>query len=181
LTAVLLSVHVLAAIMLIGPIAVATSLFPRYARAALGEPSNAGAAPGSDADARVARALHRVTRLYAVAAVAVPVFGIVAADQLRELGQAWLVIAMILTAVAALLLAVLIVPAQRTVIAVLDGTAGVSQGSSAQAAGGLSRLQPQTMRSTSIPPTRPLLRRLVHARPNRVVRWLRPTRRHRTL
>jgi hypothetical protein len=35
MTAVMLSVHVLAAIMLIGPIAVTTSLFPRYAGAAL--------------------------------------------------------------------------------------------------------------------------------------------------
>ena len=60
MTAVLLAVHVLAAIVFIGPVTVAASLFPRYAR---------------QGEVGVARVLHRIGRVYAVLGVAVPVFG----------------------------------------------------------------------------------------------------------
>lgn len=116
MTAVLLSIHVLAAIVLIGPVTAAASLFPRYARQALDELPEHGGADG------VVRALHRISSGYAVLAVAVPVFGIGTAARLHVLGQAWLIVAMVLTAAAGLLLAVAIVPGQRRVLAVLDAT-----------------------------------------------------------
>ncbi len=116
MTTVLLSIHVLAAIVLIGPITVAASLFPRYARAA------AGALPGQDGHGEsagpvaVAQAMHRISRGYAAPALVVPVFGIATAARMHVLGQTWLWISMILTAAAALLLIARIVPGQRRVL-----------------------------------------------------------------
>jgi uncharacterized membrane protein len=105
--AVLLSVHVLAAIILIGPITVAASVFPRYARsaAAANNPSTAPALA-------VAAAMHRISRTYAVPAIAVPVFGIGLAAAMHALGQAWLMVSMGLTAAAAALLVFVILPSQ---------------------------------------------------------------------
>jgi uncharacterized membrane protein len=102
---VLLSVHVLASIVLIGPVTVAASLFPRHARAK---------------EIGVLRVLHRISTGYAIAGLAVPVFGIALAAQMHVLGDAWLLISMALTAVAAVLLAVVIVPGQRKVLAALE-------------------------------------------------------------
>jgi hypothetical protein len=106
MTAVLLSVHVIAAIVFIGPVTVATSLFPRYARA--------GATP-------VVEALHRISRVYAVLGVSVPVFGIATGAQLGVLGDPWLVVSLLLTAGAAALLALVVLPAQARVVAGLSG------------------------------------------------------------
>jgi hypothetical protein len=105
-TAVLLSVHVLAAIVLIGPVTAAASLFPRYAREAAAEP----------ASLRTVTLLHRISGGYAVLGLAVPVFGIGTASRLGVLGDAWLLVSMALTAGAAVLLAVGIVPGQRRVL-----------------------------------------------------------------
>jgi hypothetical protein len=113
MTAVLLSIHVLAAIVLIGPITVAASLFPRYARAELADPGSGNAG--------VLYALHRISAVYSVAAVTVPVFGIATALQLGVLGDIWLQASMALTVVAAALLALVILPTQRRVVATLDG------------------------------------------------------------
>lgn len=66
--AVLLIVHVVAAIILIGPVTVAASLFPRYARSAAHAEPDRVAAPRA-----VAAAMHRITRSYAIPALAVPV------------------------------------------------------------------------------------------------------------
>jgi hypothetical protein len=96
MTKALLAVHVLGAILTIGPVAVAASLFPRYA-----------------ADARIAAFLHRTCRVYAVAGIAVPVFGLATGAQLGVLTDAWLIASILLTAVAAALLALAILPAQR--------------------------------------------------------------------
>jgi hypothetical protein len=106
LTAVLLAVHVLAAIVFIGPVTVAASLFPRYAR---------------NGEVGVARMLHRISRVYAVLGVAVPVFGLATAAQMGVLGDAWLLVSIALTLVAALLLAVEVLPGQARVMAALDG------------------------------------------------------------
>jgi hypothetical protein len=106
-TAVLLSVHVLAAIVLIGPVTAAASLFPRYARDPATRP--------------VAELLHRISRGYAVVGVAVPVFGIGTAARMGVLGRSWLVVSMVLTAGAAGLLAAVIVPGQRRALARPDG------------------------------------------------------------
>jgi len=103
-TALLLSVHVLAAIVFIGPVTVAASLFPRYAR---------------EGSVGVVDALHRISRVYAVLGLAVPVFGIATATQLGVLGDAWLLVSMALTAVAAGLLALVVLPEQARVVTAL--------------------------------------------------------------
>ncbi|MCA1189564.1 MULTISPECIES: DUF2269 family protein [unclassified Saccharopolyspora] len=103
MTKLLLSVHVLAAVLAIGPVAVAGSAFPRYLRAAATDPN----APA------VLRALHRLCRVYALLGIVVPVFGLATASQLGVLGDAWLITSIVLTAGAAALLAAAILPAQR--------------------------------------------------------------------
>ena len=115
--AFLLSLHVLAAIILIGPITVAASVFPRYARSAAASSDPAGA-PGLP----VAAAMHRITRGYTIPALAVPVFGIGLAAAMHALGQAWLVASMVLTAIAAILLATRIIPAQAGILRSLRAT-----------------------------------------------------------
>ena len=110
MTAALLAVHVLAAVVFVGPVTVAASTFPRYARAAAAEGRGAGAAAAS------AALLHRITRGYAVLAVAVPVFGVATAGALGVLTQTWVVVSMVLTIAAGVLLALAVVPAQRQIL-----------------------------------------------------------------
>ncbi|MFD1828864.1 hypothetical protein ACFSJS_04190 [Streptomyces desertarenae] len=135
MTKLLLSVHVLAAILVVGPIAVAASLFPRHARQA----ASGGGGP-RERDAGVAAVLHRICRGYAVVGVAVPVFGIATGAQLGVLTDAWLVVSMALTALAAALLVLAIVPGQRRMIeaaVTAPGTgAGGEAGGGGDAAGG---------------------------------------------
>lgn len=121
--ALLLTLHVVAAIVLIGPITVAASVFPRYARAAAqrGGPGD-GTAPRA-----VAAAMHRISRGYAIPALAVPVFGIGTGAALGVLGQAWVITAMALTALAGMLLAAVIVPGQRRVLAALAAGAAADR------------------------------------------------------
>ena len=128
MTALLLSVHVLAAIVFIGPVTVAVSLFPRYAREAAGD-GPPGALPA-------VHLLHRITRVYAVLALVVPVFGIATALALDVLADAWLLVSMLLTAIAGLLLALVVLPRQAAVRAALDaGTGGVDVRALAMGAG----------------------------------------------
>jgi uncharacterized membrane protein len=108
---VLLSIHVLAAIVFIGPVTVAASMFPPRARAAL----DAG---GPDP---VLETLHRITRVYAVAGIAVPVFGLATGAAMGVLGETWLIVSMLLTAVAAVLLAGAVLPGQTAVLIALSG------------------------------------------------------------
>ncbi|MEU7113081.1 DUF2269 family protein [Streptomyces sp. NPDC046182] len=102
MTKLLLSIHVLAAILVVGPITVAASLFPRYARQT----------------SSVAALLHRICRGYAVAGIAVPVFGLATAIQLGVLTDVWLLTSLVLTAIAAAVLVLAILPGQRRM---LDG------------------------------------------------------------
>jgi hypothetical protein len=108
MTKALLALHVIAAIIAIGPVTVAASMFPAFARKA------AAGAAGTDrerAEAQLA-VLYRICVGYAVVAVAVPVFGFATAASLHVLGSPWLVASMALTAVAALVLGAVILPAQ---------------------------------------------------------------------
>lgn len=100
----LLSVHVLAAIVAIGPITVAASLFPRYVK----QPESGGAG--------TAAFLHRICRGYALVGIAVPAFGFATAAQLGVLTDAWLIASIVLTAVAAGVLAVAILPDQQRLL-----------------------------------------------------------------
>ena len=105
----LLSLHVLAAIVFVGPVTVAVSLFPRFAR----EAAEAGRQTSALA------LLHRISRAYAVLGLSVPVLGIALAGRLGVLGDAWVVVSLVLTLVAALVLAVVILPNQIRLMAAL--------------------------------------------------------------
>jgi hypothetical protein len=85
MSAILLSAHVIVAILAVGPIAVAASMFPRYAR-------NRTA---------VASVLNRICQTYAVVCVAVPLLGIATAVSMGVLTQAWVPASIALTIVAA--------------------------------------------------------------------------------
>ncbi|MBL1117643.1 hypothetical protein JK364_35470 [Streptomyces sp. 110] len=143
MTKLLLSIHVLAAILAIGPIAVAGSLFPRYARQSASAQSaqsahstqSASARPeGSDAQraTAVAALLHRICRGYTLVGIAVPLFGLATAAQLGVLTDVWLIASIVLTTVAALVLALAIIPAQRGLLTAPEDTA--TKGNSAVAA-----------------------------------------------
>ncbi len=132
--AVLLSIHVLAGIVFVGGSAVATSLFPRYAPVAAGVPVGpaVGAEAGSPSEApappeasgernrAVAVALHRITRVYGVLGVVVPVAGIVLALVQGRMGEGWILVSIALTALAGGLLALRIYPEQRDALAAPD-------------------------------------------------------------
>jgi len=119
---ILLSLHVLAAILAIGPVAVAASVFPRYLRLA------AAADPAEDSAVGVARALHRICRVYALLGIAVPFFGLATAGPLHVFGDAWVIISIVLTAAAAALLAAVILPGQRRALAALAAAPAAAAG-----------------------------------------------------
>ncbi|GAA2816329.1 DUF2269 family protein [Saccharopolyspora taberi] len=106
MTKLLLSVHVLAAILAIGPIAVAASLFPRCFRSTGEDGMNRGTAVF----------LHRICRVYAVVGVVVPVFGVATGAQMGVLTDAWLLVSVVLTVIAAGLLSFGILPTQRRML-----------------------------------------------------------------
>ncbi|WP_335979957.1 hypothetical protein [Streptomyces sp. CA2R106] len=128
MTKFLLSLHVLAALLSIGPVAVAASMFPRTLRAA--RPAADGTAP-FDGDRSVAtlRLLHRICRVYAGIGVAVPVLGFATASSLGVLGSGWLIASIVLTAVAAALLALLILPAQERALEAVPSAGAAPLGS----------------------------------------------------
>ncbi|NIK59739.1 hypothetical protein [Kribbella shirazensis] len=114
-----LTVHILAAILCVGPVTVAASMFPPIARRMLSaETPEAGGL----------EVLHRITRVYAWASLAVPVFGFAVAGGMKVMDEAWLIVSIVLTLAAALVLAFLIVPAQSAVLAVAGGTAEARSG-----------------------------------------------------
>ncbi|WP_436533515.1 hypothetical protein [Actinoplanes sp. HUAS TT8] len=102
MTKFLLSLHVLAAIVAIGPVTVAASMFPAVTRR-----DDRGSLP----------LLHRICRVYALLGVAVPVFGLATASSLGVLGDIWLIVSIVLTGLAAALLGLAILPAQQRIIA----------------------------------------------------------------
>ncbi|MEU6402147.1 DUF2269 family protein [Streptomyces sp. NPDC046985] len=114
MTKFLLAVHVLAAIVAIGPVTVAASMFPPAARRAL-------QSPGEPGGAETVRLLLRICRVYAVVGVVVPVFGFATAQNMGVLGDAWLIVSIALTALAALVLIVFVLPRQT---AIADGLPG---------------------------------------------------------
>lgn len=88
--------------------------------------------------------MHRISRGYAVPALAVPVFGIGVGSALGVLTESWVLVSMGLTAVAGALLAVAIVPGQRRVLGAGAGGAGVTPGSATDPAENLRRLAMST-------------------------------------
>jgi hypothetical protein len=121
---VLLSLHVLTAIVAIGPVTVAASMFPAALRRALGESGDSGDGgrdSGGDALTTL-RTLHRVCRIYAGIGVAVPLFGLATAGSLGVLGDTWVIVSVVLTSAAAGVLALLILPAQDAALARATGS-----------------------------------------------------------
>lgn len=110
MTKILLSLHVLAAIIAIGPVTVAASMFPAAAR-------RAGAAPEDGHAVATLRTLHRICQVYAGVGVTVPVFGLAVAGSMHVLGDVWLIVSIALTAIAAAVLLALVLPRQNAVLA----------------------------------------------------------------
>lgn len=104
---VLLIIHIASAIIFIGAITVATSLFPRYA-------TNASA---GGADHAVARLLHRITYGYGRLALITPVAGFLLALVTGRASELWILLSIALVAVGGGLLAFRIVPLQRQLLA----------------------------------------------------------------
>jgi hypothetical protein len=109
-TKLLLSLHVLAAVLAIGPVTVAASMFPQSLRRAHRD-------PGDHEALTTLRMLHRICRVYAAIGIAVPVFGFATASSLGVLGSGWLITSILLTAAAAATLALLILPVQDSALA----------------------------------------------------------------
>lgn len=114
-TKFLLSVHVIAAIVAIGPVTVAASMFPAAARRAIADPHDAAART-------TLRTLHRICRVYAAVGIVVPVFGLATATSLGVLTDAWLLVSIALTAIAAALLVLRVLPRQAALLASLAAT-----------------------------------------------------------
>ncbi len=115
----LLSVHVLAGIVFVGGSAVAASLFPRYAPVAV--PVGAPAVEElGERNPAVAVLLHRITRVYGLLGIVVPVVGIALGMVQGRMAEIWINVAMLLTAAVGLLLALVIYPRQRAALAEPD-------------------------------------------------------------
>jgi hypothetical protein len=110
MTKFLLTLHVLAAVLAVGPVAVAGSMFPPALRRALATPGDAGALTAL-------RVLHRICRVYAGVGIAVPVLGLATASSLGVLGSGWLTASIVLTTVAAAVLLLSVLPHQERALA----------------------------------------------------------------
>jgi hypothetical protein len=108
-TKILLSLHVLAAIVAIGPVTVAASMFPPAARRTA--PTGVG----------TVALLHRICRVYAGVGLAVPVLGLATAATMGVLGSGWLITSIALTAAAAGVLAAFVLPRQEEILEQLEG------------------------------------------------------------
>ncbi|MDQ0581276.1 hypothetical protein [Streptomyces rishiriensis] len=109
MTKFLLAVHVLVAIVAIGPVTVAASMFPPAARRALAAPDDARAS-------ETVRLLHRICQVYAAVGLAVPVFGFATAGAMGVMGDPWLIASIVLTVLAAGVLLVLVLPRQEMLV-----------------------------------------------------------------
>ncbi|CAM5659189.1 MULTISPECIES: DUF2269 family protein [Streptomyces] len=119
MTKFLLTLHVLAAIVAVGPVTVAASMFPPAAR-------RVPAVDGVVALGTV-RLLHRVCRVYAALGVSVPVLGLATALAMGVLGSGWLITSITLTAAAAGLLVAFVLPRQEELLEELDAGRAVER------------------------------------------------------
>jgi hypothetical protein len=116
MTKLLLSLHVIVAIVAVGPVTVAASVFPRTAR-------EAAAAPGDPAPRAALATLHRICRVYALLALLVPTLGLATAGAMGVLGDTWLTTSIFLTGVAGFVLAGFVLPLQERILRELDAPA----------------------------------------------------------
>ncbi|MFI6276374.1 protease [Streptomyces sp. NPDC050988] len=117
MTKFFLVLHVLAAIVAVGPVTVAASMFPPGARRALAD-------PGDQRAVETLRLLHRICRVYAGLGIAVPVLGFATAMSMGVLGDAWLIASMALTGIAAAVLLALVLPRQEELLEAVEAPAG---------------------------------------------------------
>ncbi|MFF9044093.1 hypothetical protein [Streptomyces parvulus] len=136
MTKILLSLHVLAAIVAVGPVTVAASMFPAAVRKVpVAVPAGAGAGePAGPGDVGTVRLLHRICRVYAALGIAVPVLGLATAAAMGVLGDAWLITSITLTAVAAGLLVAFVLPRQEELLEELAGRRPVERARTARLA-----------------------------------------------
>lgn len=107
---VYLFLHVASAILFIGAVTFATSLFPRYATAEdAAEYVGRGGQPA-------AAAMHRITQLYGLLAVICPAVGLIMAVRYDALGETWIWLSLLLTVAAWLLLLLKIIPQQEKML-----------------------------------------------------------------
>ncbi|MFC8200635.1 protease [Streptomyces sp. NPDC060006] len=118
MTKFLLVLHVLVAIIAIGPVTVAASMFPPGARRALAD-------PGDPRATETVRLLHRICRVYAAIGIAVPVLGFATALSMGVLDDAWLVVSMVLTGIAAAVLLALVLPRQEEILEAVEAAGTV--------------------------------------------------------
>ncbi|MFE6162549.1 hypothetical protein ACFQ7F_26945 [Streptomyces sp. NPDC056486] len=121
MTKFFLTLHVLAAIIAVGPVTVAASMFPATLRRAQADPQDARAVASL-------RLLQRICSVYAFVGVAVPVTGFATASSLNVLGNAWLIASIILTLAAAVVLIILVLPRQEAALDAVTGEGGGSAG-----------------------------------------------------
>nr|WP_254594750.1 protease [Streptomyces sp. 8P21H-1] len=93
-------------------------MFPPSARRALAE-------PGDPRAAETLRLLHRICRVYAAVGIAVPVLGMATALSMGVLDDAWLVVSMVLTGIAAAVLLALVLPRQEELLEAVEAGGAV--------------------------------------------------------
>jgi uncharacterized membrane protein len=125
MTKILLTLHVLAAIVAVGPVTVAASMFPPAARRAQ--------AP-DPAPVSTVQLLHRICRVYAGIGVAVPVLGLATALSMGVLGSGWLITSIALTAAAAGILVAFVLLRQDELLGDLTAERPVERSATAQLA-----------------------------------------------
>jgi hypothetical protein len=124
MTKFLLSLHVLAAIVAIGTVTVAASMFPPAVRRA----GTSGTGAGTVA------LLHRICRIYAGLGLAVPLFGFATAAAMGVLGDGWLITSIALTAAAAGILVAFVLPRQEELLEQVGARQAVERAGTVQLA-----------------------------------------------
>lgn len=79
--------------------------------------------------------LQRITRLYSVVGLFVPVFGVATGARLGVLADRWLIASTALTACAAALLVTAILPAQTRILDAVDSLQGIGSDAATQRLG----------------------------------------------
>jgi uncharacterized membrane protein len=129
MTKFLLTLHVLAAIVAVGPVTVAASMFPPAARRVqvdADRPDTAGIG--------TVRLLHRICRVYSGIGLAVPLLGFATAAAMGVLGDGWLTTSMALTAAAAGVLVAFVLPRQEELLGELTAHRAVERSGTVQLA-----------------------------------------------
>jgi len=108
---VLLVIHIATAIVFIGGVTVAASVFPRYATA------DAAAGHESTGGHPTALAMHRITKGYGRLAIITPVVGLTLALVLGRVTELWILLSIVLVAIGGALLVWRIIPMQKQMLA----------------------------------------------------------------